>query len=134
LIPTSGFTRFWNLKNKDPRHSQAKQLISSTKNIIISEQVLAEVSVNLLKKGGFAEKRLLLILESFYSRYKVVVSHPFLHEKASKIRTKYSLSYWDSMIIAAALDADCTVLLTEDIQHGQIIYNSLKIINPFKIT
>jgi predicted nucleic acid-binding protein len=38
------------------------------------------------------------------------------------------------MIIAAALDADCTVLLTEDIQHGQIIDNSLKIINPFKIT
>ena len=50
-------------KEKDPRHSQAKQLISSTKNIIISEQVLAEVSVNLLKKGGFTEKRLLLILE-----------------------------------------------------------------------
>jgi predicted nucleic acid-binding protein len=35
------------------------------------------------------------------------------------------------LIIAAALEADCTVLYTEDLQDGMIIDKTLRIINPF---
>jgi len=50
--------------------------------------------------------------------------------KASDLRNRYSLSYWDSMIVAAALEASCSVLYSEDMQSGLLVDQSLKIINP----
>jgi predicted nucleic acid-binding protein len=50
---------------------------------------------------------------------------------ASRLRDSYSFSYWDSLIVAAALDAGCTTLFSEDMQHGQKIESGLTIINPF---
>ena len=52
--------------------------------------------------------------------------------KGSDIRLKYKYSYYDSLIIAAALESKCTVLYSEDMQHDQIIESTLQIINPFK--
>ena len=45
---------------------------------------------------------------------------------------RYGFSHYDSLIIAAALEAGCATLYSEDLQHGQIIDQSLTIINPFK--
>lgn len=46
-------------------------------------------------------------------------------------KRKYQLSFLDSMIVAAALDADCSILYSEDMQHKQVIENKLTIVNPF---
>ncbi len=40
-------------------------------------------------------------------------------------------SYYDSLIIASALENNCSILYSEDLQHNQVIKNQLKIINPF---
>jgi predicted nucleic acid-binding protein len=40
-------------------------------------------------------------------------------------------AHYDSQIIAAALAAGCTVLYSEDMQHGQLIDGTLSIVNPF---
>ena len=48
-----------------------------------------------------------------------------------KIAEKYRYSYYDSVIIAAALESSCTLLYSEDMQHQQIIEGKLQIINPF---
>jgi predicted nucleic acid-binding protein len=40
-------------------------------------------------------------------------------------------AYWDSMICSAALEAGCEQLITEDMQHGLLMEDRLKIINPF---
>jgi predicted nucleic acid-binding protein len=48
-----------------------------------------------------------------------------------RISDRYGFSYWDSLIVAAALDAGCAVLYTEDLQNGQTIDSALRIINPF---
>lgn len=47
------------------------------------------------------------------------------------IKRKYLFSFLDSMIVASALDANCTVLYSEDMQHKQVIENKLTIVNPF---
>jgi predicted nucleic acid-binding protein len=44
---------------------------------------------------------------------------------------RYQLSIWDSMILAAALEAGCETLLSEDMQHGQVIDGGLTLHNPF---
>jgi predicted nucleic acid-binding protein len=48
-----------------------------------------------------------------------------------KIEVLYGFSFWDSMIVASALDNHCSVLYSEDFQHNQIIEGRLQIINPF---
>jgi predicted nucleic acid-binding protein len=49
-----------------------------------------------------------------------------------EIAAKYGFSHWDSLIVAAALQAGCTILYTEDLQHGQLIDGKLTILNPFR--
>jgi predicted nucleic acid-binding protein len=48
-----------------------------------------------------------------------------------KIKEKYRFSWWDSLILSSALENNCSTIYSEDLQHGQVIENSLKIINPF---
>lgn len=50
---------------------------------------------------------------------------------ATLIADKYHFSFYDSLIIAAALKASYKVLYSEDMQHGQVIENTLTIVNPF---
>ena len=44
---------------------------------------------------------------------------------------KYDFQVFDGIIIAAALEADCDIIYSEDLHNGQIIENKLKILNPF---
>jgi predicted nucleic acid-binding protein len=50
---------------------------------------------------------------------------------AWQIAARYGFSHFDSLIIATALEAHCEQLFSEDLQHGQIIEDRLRIVNPF---
>ncbi len=54
-----------------------------------------------------------------------------LYSEAIEISYGWRYSFYDSLIIAAALKANCGVLYSEDMQHGQKI-RSIRIENPFK--
>ena len=53
-------------------------------------------------------------------------------KNASRLRQQYSFSFWDSLIIASALEAGVTLLYSEDIQDGILVARTLEIINLFK--
>ena len=53
-----------------------------------------------------------------------------LYGKALQVQSKQGFSFYDSLIVAAALEAGCRRLLTEDLQHGQKV-GTLRIENPF---
>jgi len=61
--------------------------------------------------------------------WEVYPSQNLFHEAIS-IAEKWKYSFYDSLIIASALEASCNILYSEDLQHKQKIY-SLKIVNPF---
>ena len=52
------------------------------------------------------------------------------HTEAVALARSYGFSFYDSLIVAAALEAGCDTLLTEDLQNGQRIV-SLTVVNPF---
>jgi predicted nucleic acid-binding protein len=54
-----------------------------------------------------------------------------LYGEALQIRHRYKLSWYDSLIVAAALEAQCEVLYSEDLQHGQK-FGSLVVKDPFR--
>ena len=52
-------------------------------------------------------------------------------ERSWALQQRYSLSWWDAVIVAAAHSCECSVLLTEDLQHGQLL-GDLRVIDPFR--
>ncbi|MGH7212998.1 MAG: PIN domain-containing protein [Acetobacteraceae bacterium] len=53
------------------------------------------------------------------------------HDAALVIAQRDGLAFYDSVIVASALEAGCTTLLSEDMQHGRVIAGRLTIRNPF---
>jgi predicted nucleic acid-binding protein len=53
--------------------------------------------------------------------------------KAADLRNQHKISFWDSLIVSAALSVKIEILLSEDMQHGLVIENTLEIVNPFRI-
>jgi predicted nucleic acid-binding protein len=53
------------------------------------------------------------------------------HDAGLRIASKYHLSFYDALIAAAALEAECSTLYSEDFQDGQVIDGRLTIRNPF---
>ncbi len=117
--------------DQSSKHSQAQKTLREANRFSISSQVVSEVCVNMLKKTAKDERFIQELIAAFYDRYEVVPIAEKTLVKASDLRTQYALSYWDSIICAAALEAQCDTLLTEDMQHGLIIDNRLELVNPF---
>ena len=107
----------------------AKKLVLNDASI--SVQVINEVSVNLLKKFKLSEIQIGDFINSCFTHYDIINLSKEIFITASEIRIKYKISYYDSIIIATALKNKCTILYSEDMQNGQNIENSLKIVNPF---
>jgi predicted nucleic acid-binding protein len=118
-------------KREESKRILAKQLIKE-KSIIISTQIINEVSCNLLKKHKLDEKQLFKLIVSFYSKYQVISFNLDIFESASNLIIQYHLSFWDSLVIACALFYDANILYSEDMQDGLIINKKFTIINPFK--
>jgi predicted nucleic acid-binding protein len=59
-----------------------------------------------------------------------VQSSPGLYAEALRLKGRYRLSWYDSLIVAAAVQAECDFLYSEDLQHGQQ-FQGLRVQNPF---
>jgi predicted nucleic acid-binding protein len=70
-------------------------------------------------------------LETVLKPMLAVHSSVELFHEALDIQSRYQLSWYDSLIVAAAAEANCSVLYTEDLQHGAKI-NGVRIENPFR--
>jgi len=53
------------------------------------------------------------------------------HDRGLNLAERYGVSIYDAMILAAALEADCDTLWSEDMQDGMRVENRLSIVNPF---
>jgi predicted nucleic acid-binding protein len=106
--------------------------ITSNEGIIISTQVVNEVSANLLKKAAFNEEQIKAVIQSLYRRCTVVEFNLNIFESASDIRSRYNFSFWDGLIVACALSARASILYSEDMQDGLVVAGQLEIVNPFK--
>jgi|SRR5665213_42115 len=97
----------------------------------MSTQVIMESINVLIKKLGFTKH------EAFeHARFLVFNSAITVISDATLLRSftiseSYGYSHWDSLIIAAALEAECGTLYSEDLKDGQVIEGALTIRNPF---
>jgi predicted nucleic acid-binding protein len=101
-------------------------------NGVLSTQVLQEFYVNATAK--IAKPISLSKARAVISRYlvwQVEANTPESVLRASEIQERHRLSFWDSLILAAATQAGAAILYTEDLNHGQVI-EGVKVINPLR--
>lgn len=118
------------LDSDDTRRQASIELVNAP-TPVVSTQIINEVCVNLVRKAAFDESAITDLIESFYRRCLVVSIDEALLLDASRLRSNYSLSFWDGLVVASALRAGCTRLLTEDMHQGLVVDKTLMIENPF---
>jgi predicted nucleic acid-binding protein len=119
--------------NEVEKSRMARNLIRTCQPII-SVQIINEVCVNLIKKANFTEEQIQQLIDAFYEKYPIVELDQETLTMASKLRQHDAVAFWDSLVIASALQARVEVLYSEDLQHHQIFENRLQIINPFLVS
>jgi predicted nucleic acid-binding protein len=116
------------------RHAVAKQLVAElwdTRRAVISTQVLQEFYVNATRKIPTPIPRALArqIVKAYAVWQTELVGPPEIH-LASELEEQHQLSFWDALIVAAALKGGAGTVLTEDLSEGRTISGVL-IENPF---
>ena len=100
-------------------------------NPVVSTQVLSELANTLSRKFGLSYDVVAQAVAEVRDACTVSPVMPDTIAQALALAQKYQYSYYDSLILAAALSAGCDTLATEDMQHGQVIEDALTIRNPF---
>jgi len=116
------------------KQARARNLLKSlqdSKTGVISTQVLQEfyvVATGKLKVDSQLAKKMTISLANFET---VTVDLPII-KQAIDICSAGKISFWDALIISSAKSAGCEVILTEDLNHNQLI-KGVRIENPFAI-
>jgi len=99
-------------------------------NLVLSSQVLNELANCLIKQRfDFAITEVREAL-SVLSHCPIIPMDPALTYRAFDARERYGLSFWDSLIVAAAERGRCKHIITKDLNHGQLYFGATAH-NPF---
>ena len=98
---------------------------------VISAQVLNEFASVAQRKMGMSFLEIREVLAPIHRICDVAHLTLDTHIHGLRIAERYKYNVWDAMIVVSALLADCAVLYTEDMRHGQIFEDRLQLINPF---
>ena len=106
-------------------------------NLIICNQATVSTQV-LMETANVAVKKLKFRHEETQLSINYITTFCSLHiiglstiKLAFQITLKYQYSLYDALIIASALESNCNILYSEDMQHGHFVDKRLNIINPF---
>lgn len=117
------------------RQARAAEILRAdgeTMELVLSTQVLQEFYVAVTRKleRPLAEDDALLAVQSLIE-LTVTQVDPDMIVSAIELSQAHSVSFWDALIVQAALTSDCQRLLTEDMQDGRR-FGELLVENPFQ--
>ncbi|MDR1785901.1 MAG: PIN domain-containing protein [Spirochaetaceae bacterium] len=109
--------------NSGPKHCEASRVLAdvlSSRRIISSTQVLGEF-YSAMSKNKCPHGEIIRLLDEikFNTEMKVVDEQTVEH--GLNLIAKYGYHYWDSLLLATALDYNCTVFYSEDMRDDQVI-------------
>ena len=120
-------------KNAGSKQQQTKALLkpflTQYKQAIISAQVLHELSYRLYR-WNLSDAEVSTAIAPF-KYWKIISNDIHVFEKGLQLKKKHQTSFWDGLILAAAIQSGAKELWSEDFSNGQI-YEGMKIVNPFE--
>ena len=99
-------------------------------DLVLAAQTLGELFSVLRRKGGCRGPEIADRLEPWRTGYRVVPTSMALFDRAVRNAAARDLQIWDCIILEAAAEAGCGLLLSEDMQDG-FVYRGVTIANPF---
>lgn len=114
----------------DARHALALHRLESEAEKVISPQVVAEY-YSVMLRNAQTDAWIQANLQAIFACTRLQPVDAEVLDMALSLRQRYRFSFWDCQIAAAAMAAGCEILLTEDLQHGQLLDGRLTSINPF---
>ncbi len=118
--------------NRDKDKQRTAEALIRSIDATISTQVLQEFINAFYKKYNPNWDVINLLVEELTYNFKIVENSTTTIHTACFIAKRYNFSFYDALIISAALENNCTTLYSEDLQDRQVIEGKLKIVNPFK--
>lgn len=114
---------------------QARALLkelASTGQGCISTQVVQEFCNVALKKSAtpLKAKDVRRVVRELLSPFLAHQPDAAFYLRALETYERYSLSFYDTLIVQAAIDLNCRTLYSEDLQHGAS-YGKVRVVNPF---
>lgn len=117
---------------QDERKMKIAQSILSSEQIIMANTQIINESINVfIKRFKIPLKDIQKIISQTFLYLPIKNINDLTILLGLRICGKYFYSYYDSLIIASALQNECSVLYSEDLHHNQKIEKSLTIVNPF---
>lgn len=116
----------------EPEKQKAACECAQAQESWISTQVFNE-TINILKrKFSLDYHQITAVVDELSQQHQLAIVSLDTIRKALDIAQRYQYSYFDSLMIASALEVGCDHLYSEDLQDGQKIDNILTISNPFR--
>lgn len=122
-------------QNSPNKSVKVRELLNNNfTSIIISTQILGEFYNVMTKKKLKPKDEVKQIILEMVTNFSIVEIDVLKVITALDINSKYGYTYWDSLVLATAIQQNCTILYSEDMQANQLIEQKTIIINPFLIT
>ncbi|MGZ8218809.1 PIN domain-containing protein [Methylomagnum sp.] len=118
--------------NDEPGKRDIARRLFKQSTPTISTQVLSELSNTLRKKFKLDYESIAEAVTEVRGASSLFTVTLETILQALQLARKYRYSYYDCLILSAALSSGCATLFSEDMQDGQVIENTLTIVNPFK--
>ncbi len=112
------------------KHQLAQRSIENAGNITLTPQIINELGFALRRKHAWTDKDLRPMFTQLLANCRLYIPSSEWHLKSLNLRGLFALSYWDSLVLAAAIEANCDTLISEDMQNQQQI-EGLLIVKPF---
>ncbi len=121
-------------RGDDARHARAAALVTALWDrpgeIAVSIQVLQELYVNLLRKGAIAPDAAARIVENYF-HWRVIENDRVLLTAAMRLQSRWQLSLWDALVVAAAQRSGAPELWSEDFSAGQD-FDGCVVVHPLR--
>jgi len=113
------------------KKEKAENLLSD--NPVVSSQVISEYLNTMKRLFSPSKSKLDIILEcaEIIKDCNVVPVLPSTLFLASTLIKRYDFQMFDSIVVAASIQAGCSILYSEDMHNNLVVNNTLTIINPF---
>jgi predicted nucleic acid-binding protein len=117
------------------KRQRAKDLLKQIINLhtlVLSPQSLNECYRVITEKRGLIPRNEARLLVWGWSEFCTAPYDFIVTQRAWQIEGKYGFGWWDSMLLASASLAGCTLFFSEDMQHEQPV-GDMTILSPFRL-
>lgn len=121
----------YSYSNDDLAKKALAEYALQTPDAWLSTQVLTEFANVYNRKLKVGWPQVEAALKQLAHNFSIHINSVITIAHATRLAERYGFSWFDSLIVAAALECGCDTLYSEDLQHRQLLGNTLRVVNPF---